>query len=223
MPMEPSRYSPGLEYYARITGQSAMLIGLTTALTYPLDLIHTRMATDMAPRGQDRKYATTFDCFNKTNIDEGFRAGLYKGWQISAFAAALRSAMTLPVIDYVRSGSSSAGQSNAYVGAFFDKIGVALLSSVVLSMILYPFDTAKRCLQLNGVRGYSRAYAGSRDVFVKLVQAGGVRALYRGCHLYLLREFLTAFAQLSIYDGLQLGSVVIQKKRVSEESAEEKA
>ena len=29
--------------------------------------------------------------------------------------------------------------------AFMDKIGIAMLSSVVMSVILYPLDTAKRC------------------------------------------------------------------------------
>lgn len=212
MPLDPARYQPGFDYYARVMAQSAMLIAVTTAVTYPLDLIHARMATDMTPRGQDRQYATTFDCFNRTNIDEGFRAGLYKGWQISATSAALRSAMTLPVIDYVRSGTSKLDQSNPLARNFIEKIGVSLLSSVTLSLLLYPFDTAKRCMQLNGVRGHSKAYQGSFDVFRKLMKAGGATALYRGCHLYVLREFLTAFAQLSIYDGLQLGSVVIKDK-----------
>lgn len=110
MPLDPSRYTPGLEYYARVTAQSAMLIGITTAITYPLDLIHTRMVTDMALRGQPRLYATTFDCFNRTNIDEGFRAGLYKGWQLSATSAGVRTLLTLPIIDIVR--SQTAGTTN---------------------------------------------------------------------------------------------------------------
>ena len=50
MPLDSSRYTPGLEYYARIMAQSVMLISITTAFTYPLDLIHTRMATDMTPK-----------------------------------------------------------------------------------------------------------------------------------------------------------------------------
>lgn len=79
-----------------------MLIGVMTAFTYPLDLIHTRIATDMTPMGQQRLYNNVFQCFNKTNIDEGVRTGLYKGWQISATSAALRSMLTLPVIDIIR-------------------------------------------------------------------------------------------------------------------------
>lgn len=51
MPMDPARYTPGMEYYARIAAQSFVLISLTTAFSYPFDLIHTRMATDMAQRG----------------------------------------------------------------------------------------------------------------------------------------------------------------------------
>ena len=97
---------------------------------------------------------------------------------------------------------------------------MSLFSSVVLSLLLYPFDTAKRCLQLSGVRGQPKAYAGNLDVFQKLLKVGGPAALYRGCHIYILREFLTAFAQLTIYDALQLGKVQISKKKASEESVD---
>lgn len=103
MSLDPSRYGPGsLEYYGRLMSQSAMLIGMTTALVYPLDLIHTRMATDMSKKNQRRLYATTFDCFNRTNIDEGFKEGLYKGWKVAAFSSFFRSMLTLPMIDLIR-------------------------------------------------------------------------------------------------------------------------
>lgn len=140
--------------------QSAMLIGVTTAFTYPMDLIHTRMATDMTPKGQKRLYVTTFDCFNRTNIDEGIKTGLYKGWQISAAAAAMRSVLTLPVIDLVRDNSSKVDNGNVMIRDFFEKIGVSFFASTLMSILVYPFDTAKRCMQLNGVKGHPKAFDG---------------------------------------------------------------
>lgn len=71
---------------------------------------------------------------------------MYKGWQINAVSAGLRSALTLPMIDYVRRGSTAVSGDNAHLTNFFDKIGVSLCSSVIVSLLLYPFDTAKRCL-----------------------------------------------------------------------------
>jgi len=44
-----------------------------------------------------------------------------------------------------------------------DRIGVSLLASVSLSLIFYPFDTIKRCLQLDGTKGFKSQYKGSMD------------------------------------------------------------
>lgn len=65
MPKDHSYYenNPN-EYYFKLISQSGMLIFLTTLLTYPMDLIHTRMATDMTPKTSRRKYMTAFECFN---------------------------------------------------------------------------------------------------------------------------------------------------------------
>ena len=46
MPNDISRYT-GFDYYWRIYASAAMTMGITAAVTYPLDLIHTRLASDM--------------------------------------------------------------------------------------------------------------------------------------------------------------------------------
>jgi len=71
-----------------------------------------------------------------------------------------------------------------------------MLSSLMISLVLYPFDTVKRCMQLNGVRSFNAPYSGVLDVIKKL----GPVSMYRGMHLFVMKEFLTAFAQLTIYD-----------------------
>ena len=49
---------------------------------------------------------TTFDCFNRTHVDEGFLSGLYKGWELSVFSSGLRIALTLPILDVIRKNST---------------------------------------------------------------------------------------------------------------------
>jgi len=87
-------------------------------------------------------YVTTFDCFSRTHIDEGLKLGLYKGWQISVIGSGLRAIFTLPVLDLLYKNSSREG----YVGNFMQKIGISLIASSFLSVVLYPLDTAKRCM-----------------------------------------------------------------------------
>ena len=79
-----------------------MNMGITAMLTYPFDLINTRLSSDMTKSGQPRLFKTTFDCFNRTNIDEGFRKGVYKGIEICMVSSFIRSLLTLPVYDLVK-------------------------------------------------------------------------------------------------------------------------
>ena len=50
MPNDASRYT-GIDYYWRLFASAAMTMGITAGLTYPLDLIHTRLAADMSKKG----------------------------------------------------------------------------------------------------------------------------------------------------------------------------
>lgn len=192
MPQDASRYA-GADFYWRLLASAAMTMGITAALTYPLDLIHTRLAADMSKKGQHRLYHTTFDCFNRTNIDEGFRKGLYKGLDLSVATSAVRTVMTLPLLDALRANSGAA-KSSPPLQNFLDKIGISMLCSLTLSVALYPLDTAKRCMQLNGARGHFSHYKGSMDCIRKLMAQGGARGLYRGVHIYIIKEFITAFS-----------------------------
>ena len=104
-------------------------------------------------------YHTTFDCFNRTHVDEGFRFGLYKGWQLSYTSSLLRACMTLPALDLVRTVYPDT--SNSWLQNFKAKVGVSFVASTAISLVLYPLDTAKRCMQLNGARGHAKPYEGA--------------------------------------------------------------
>lgn len=97
MPYETHKYK-GFDYYFRAVGAFSICTFFTTLLVYPFDLVHTRISADMTQKGQQRLFQTTFDCFNRTHLDEG-RGGLYKGFQIAILSAVLRASLTLPVYD----------------------------------------------------------------------------------------------------------------------------
>jgi len=194
MPYDQSRYV-GIDYYWRVFASSCMIMGVTAALTYPLDLIHTRLSSDMTKKGETRLFTTTFDCFNRTNIDEGFRKGLYKGYELCIASSVARSMLTLPIYDTMRSDSvKGTMESTGFTSNLYQKVGVSLFSSLIMSSILYPLDTAKRCMQLNGARGHFNTYKGPIDCFMGLLKTGGASCLYRGVHLFLIKEMLSAFA-----------------------------
>lgn len=81
MPYAPQRYH-GFDFFWRATSAASVCAVATTLFSYPLDLIHTRIASDLTKKGQQRLFKTTFDCFNRTNLDEG-RWGLFKGYEFA--------------------------------------------------------------------------------------------------------------------------------------------
>lgn len=203
MPLDRSRYSSS-QYYFRVVASAAATSTITCMITYPLDLINTRLSCDMTKRGEQRYYSSAFQCLNRTNIDEGgFRKSLFKGLDVAIGAGFLRICLTLPIMDSLRSQMHSQNESTLppFLKDFNKKLGVSFLCSMTVSALIYPLDTVKRNLQLNGARNYSTVYSSSLDCFKHIMsQQGGLRAMYRGVHVFALREMLTAFAQLGLYD-----------------------
>lgn len=101
MPYDKSRYS-GFDYYWRFYAAAFMTIGVTAFFTYPLDLIHTRISSDITKKKETRLFATTFDCFNRTSLDESNK-GLFKGVEVAALASAIRVMATVPLLDILQS------------------------------------------------------------------------------------------------------------------------
>ena len=130
-------------------------MGVTTALTYPLDLLHTRLSADNTPMTRQRVLNSTFQCFNRTNLDEG-RLGLYKGVEFALMGGLIRAMLQLPIYDLVKWSANKAGADdiNTQLGQFTQRVGASFVSAMLLSIILYPFDTFKRNAQLNGGLGF---------------------------------------------------------------------
>ena len=139
MPYDVSKYE-GVDYMWRVLCSGALCAGITFGLTYPFDLIHTRTSGDMSKKGTTRLYKTTFDCFNRTNIDEG-RMGLYKGMEYAALSALLRSIFTLPIYSLFKDTSA---EQTSWSQKFYKQIGAAFISSTLISLLVYPVDTIKK-------------------------------------------------------------------------------
>ena len=99
---------------------------------------------------------------------------------------------TLPLLDILKSQQKTLNDiaGDSYLKNFNDKLGIAFFSSFVMSLLLYPLDTVKRNMQLNGSRGCANNYKGSLDCLTSL----GAKSLYRGVHIYAVKEVITAFA-----------------------------
>ena len=137
MPFDTHKYS-GFDYFWRAATSAVICGGLSLVFTYPFDLIHTRTATDMARKNTSRLYTTTFDCFNRTNLDEG-RFGLFKGAEIAVASAVIRSMLQLPIYSVVKRAMPQ-DDSNR----FSQRLGTSMVAGSLITMIVYPLDTMKK-------------------------------------------------------------------------------
>jgi hypothetical protein len=187
MPYDVSKYI-GFDYFWRVACASQIIVGLNLALSYPLDLIHTRISGDMSRKGTARLFQTTFDCFNKTNLEET-RNGLYKGAEIAFASAVGKQMLQLPVYSVVKDFSDKSESK------FQRVLGASMLSSTLVSLLIYPLDTLKKTAQTNGGRGFMGNFSSSWDVCTKLPGQLGLMGMYRGAHLYFLSNLVSAFCQ----------------------------
>jgi fluoride ion exporter CrcB/FEX len=63
MPYDSHKYR-GFDFFWRLSFIAGTIGALTTLVTYPFDLIHTRMTADLSKKGQKKLFYSTFNCFN---------------------------------------------------------------------------------------------------------------------------------------------------------------
>jgi hypothetical protein len=102
MPAGDSKYGGFNKFWRRMVA-ALFASSLTIALSYPFDLFFTKLAADMNPTRSTRLYNNTFDCFNLTQIEGGFK-GCYKGAFIALGAAVPSTLFMIPLYDILSEG-----------------------------------------------------------------------------------------------------------------------
>lgn len=100
MPAGDNKYS-GFNQFWRRTLAAFGGGALTILFSYPFELMNTRMTADMNGYASHRLYNNTYDCFNLTQLEGGFR-GMYKGCTVAAFSILPSTLIMLPMYDYFR-------------------------------------------------------------------------------------------------------------------------
>lgn len=150
----------GDEYYSGIDNvwrrlTAGILAGTFTLMgSYPLEVIQTRLMTDMSLKGKPRIQKTCFDAFSLLQVEGGYKA-LYKGFTISALTILPQTALLFPIYEIVKSVSPN---------SIMQGIGAGTIAGLLTSTIIYPLDTVKRIVQVSGSPGY-HPFNGSMDAY----------------------------------------------------------
>ena len=157
--------------------------GLTTAsVTYPLDLLRTRISTTTSSRVKYGVFRLATDIVKK---EGGFRA-LYKGFFVSAIEITPYLAITLGGYEFLKAYLLSLSDENVTTLGTRKSLLAAWGSGLAGSIACYPLDTVKRQLMLDA---NLERYNGRISICLQRMYTEiGIRAFYRGCTLNALKS-----------------------------------
>lgn len=186
--------------------------------TYPLELVYTRlcMSAKMGTR-----YSGIADCFRRTAATEGV-AALYKG-----FAVSLTSA--IPFVAFQMTGyelmkrlavwASGGGESGTYSkpSSVLVTMLCGAVSGVFAQTSVYPFDTVRKRMQVQGLNGRPRVYHNSFQCAKGIFLSEGFRGFYGGCLTNVIRAVPEAAIQFALFDAVRdsFVNLAIAKKSLS--------
>jgi solute carrier family 25 thiamine pyrophosphate transporter 19 len=210
MPAGDAKYT-GFDYLTRKISSSLLAGTLTIALSYPFELLFTRITADMNGVGQKRLYYNTFDCFNSSMIysESSYRV-FYSGSLVALASTLPMTLIALPVYDMLKPVFESmvtpvSGKLD-YVNDYnniISRFGAGTISGMIAMAAVYPLDTIKKCMQVIGTRGYGSIDRSIATATSSIYKAYGIRGFYRGIHLSMIKALPAVYLQFILYDHLR--------------------
>ena len=160
---------------------------LAGGITYPLDLLRTRIAGQMASSGLFYTVAES--------VAKHGPLALYSGASATLMGGSVFESLRFGIFGWLQ----SRGERDSIYGAASD--GAA--ASLVAGNIIYPNDTIRRRLQ--SVHGQGESYVQALTMLFREGGGGvgGVQRLYRGFLLYNLKAVPSAFLQFATFHALK--------------------
>lgn len=182
------------------------MAGMTaTATTYPLDLARGRISGKVAV---DKAYTSVYRTIRLTVRDEGLR-GLYKGMAPTILGAMPYVGIQFGTVGWLErqfpptttdNDDDAAAAAAANIPSPWRKTLFGGLGGVMAGLVTYPNDTVRRLLQLQGSRGTVVVYQGYIDCVQQTIAVHGVRRLYRGLGINLVRMAPNSAVQFGSYE-----------------------
>lgn len=166
---------------------------------HPLDTIKVRLQTQPKPfPGQPPRFSGTFDCFYKTIVGEGIR-GLYKG-----MAAPIVGVAPMYAICFFGFGLGKRLQQKKPDDAltYPQLFAAGMLSGVFTTVIMAPGERIKCLLQIQASTGETK-YAGPLDCAKQIYNTSGIRGVYKGTALTLMRDVPASGMYFMSYEWLK--------------------
>jgi hypothetical protein len=161
-------------------------------MTYPLDLVRTRMAGVY-----ESDYRTMRGTLSRIFREEGLR-GFYRGIGPTLFGSFPYEGIKFATIGYMRENIPDFCQHDPTMKVMWSLLAGS--SGATLShLILYPNETLRRRMQMKNA-----PYRNSLHCISSVVRKEGVMSLYRGLQLAIIRGVPNTGIQMGCYEALKI-------------------
>ena len=175
--------------------------GMTsTLLTYPLDLVRSRlmMMSAGAGAGSAQQYKGIIDCFAKTYRGEGIR-GLYGGLGPTMMGIIPYAGVSFAAFDTMKVFMPKDEHNNV---ATSYKLLCGAFAGFLSQSASYPIDTVRRRMQLQGSLGGKKIYSSAIQCATTIFKNEGVASFYLGLSANLLRAAPNTAIQFTAYEQI---------------------
>jgi len=162
---------------------SGIFAGFTqVSITYPLDILRTRMTLD---KKMTSNYNTITSCARNILNKEGI-AAFYNGFSIALVSYPLYIGIQFSIYEYLKEDFS-----------FF----AGSIAGLISQSLMYPGDTIKRQLQLNGLDNTKMKYNTVLGCIRFIYKKYGFPGFYPGFSINLLKSIPEVTLQFFIYES----------------------
>ncbi|NXX54518.1 MCAT protein, partial [Scopus umbretta] len=199
MAEQPQPISPVKNFFAGGFGGVCLVF-----VGHPLDTIKVRLQTQPKPQpGQPPLYSGTFDCFRKTLVGE-----------VLSLCGTAYSSDTGVFLPSFPTCCVVLGSLLFPWGRYPQLFAAGMLSGVFTTVIMAPGERIKCLLQIQAATGETK-YSGSLDCAKQLYREAGIRGVYKGTVLTLMRDVPASGMYFMTYEWLK-NSLTPEGKSVSD-------
>ncbi|KAL9652621.1 hypothetical protein ABK040_015584 [Willaertia magna] len=180
----------------------ALARSTSAVLMYPVDVCKTRMQFQRkaSPEIFNVVYKNSFQSIVHMIKHEGF--GIYRGLSVRLLYVGPGAAITFVAYERFRESAKIAKEQNSSIFtsyAFFSSLAVGVIGRMLEIGIRTPFNVVKQQLQVEG-QLVQKVNPGIVKSISHLVNTKGIRGLFIGYNITLLRDIPFSFIYFSMYE-----------------------
>ena len=162
-------------------GCACLTSAITVPLTYPLDLIHTRMSGDISSYGQ-KNYKSIFSTIVHSLATEG-NYSPYRGLLFMGLSTPIYYTTLLFLYDYLTNAKNKAIPG---INGLTNKFGIGAMTGALGGLVVYPLDTVRRCIQIARPPAPT-LFRGIAYAICNIYKSWGIRGFYNGIGVYIAK------------------------------------